>query len=47
MIAAIKAAGGRPRYTELPEVGHDCWTPAYEPAFGLLDWLFEQRRTKS
>lgn len=43
MIAAIRAAGGSPRYTELPGVGHDSWTPAYrDPA--VLDWLFAQRR---
>ncbi|MEX0728325.1 MAG: prolyl oligopeptidase family serine peptidase, partial [Planctomycetaceae bacterium] len=29
MIAAIKALGGKPRYTEYPEVGHDSWVPAY------------------
>lgn len=44
MIEAIRAAGGKPKYTELTDVGHDCWTPAYEPAFGLLDWMFAQRR---
>lgn len=44
MVAAVRAAGGNPKYTELPTVGHDSWTPAYEPAFGLLDWMFEQRR---
>ena len=43
MIAAIEAAGGRPVYSELPDVGHDSWTPAYRnPA--MLDWLFAQRR---
>jgi predicted peptidase len=43
MIAAIKAAGGTPIYSELPCVGHDSWTPAYRnPA--VLDWLFAQRR---
>lgn len=43
MIAAIKAAGGRPRYSELRGVGHDAWTPAYrDPA--VIDWLFEQKR---
>ncbi|MBN8627504.1 MAG: prolyl oligopeptidase family serine peptidase [Planctomycetes bacterium] len=46
MIQALRAFGATPRYTELPEVGHDCWTPAYEPSFGLLDWLFAQRRTR-
>lgn len=44
MVAAIRAAGGSPMYTELPGVGHDSWTPAYEPSFGLLDWMFEQHR---
>ncbi|MCE9608514.1 MAG: phospholipase [Planctomycetia bacterium] len=44
MIAAIRAAGGSPRYTELADVGHHSWQPAYEPSFGLLDWLFAQRR---
>ena len=43
-IAAVRNAGGRPRYDELPKVGHDSWTPAYDPSFGLLDWLFAQRR---
>lgn len=45
MIAAIRAAGGNPKYTELSDVGHDSWTPAYEPSFGLLEWMFEQRRS--
>ena len=43
MIAAIKAVGGTPIYSELEGVGHDSWTPAYgNPA--VLDWLFAQRR---
>ncbi len=43
MIAAVVAAGGTPIYSELPDVGHDSWTPAYRnPA--VLDWLFAQRR---
>jgi predicted peptidase len=42
MIAAVKAAGGSPRYTQYAGVGHDSWTPAYrDPA--VLDWLFSQR----
>jgi predicted peptidase len=41
MIAAIQAAGGKPKYTEYPGVGHNCWTPAMqEPE--LLPWLFSQ-----
>ena len=43
MIAAVKAAGGRPIYSELPGVGHDSWTAAYRDGF-VLDWLFSQRR---
>lgn len=43
MVAAVKAAGGDPRYSELPGIGHDSWTPAYrDPA--VLDWLFAQKR---
>jgi predicted peptidase len=44
MISAIKKAGGNPRYTELPGVGHDSWTPAYSDASdqGLLAWMFQQ-----
>jgi len=44
MVAAVRAAGGDPRYSELPGVGHDSWTPAYrDPA--VLDWLFGQRQS--
>ncbi len=43
MIAAIKAAGGAPLYSEYPGVGHESWTPGYqEPE--LLPWMFAQRR---
>jgi predicted peptidase len=42
MVAAVRAAGGSPKYSELPGVGHDAWTPAYrDPA--VLDWLFANR----
>jgi predicted peptidase len=43
MIAALKAAGAAPRYTELPGVGHDSWTTAYATD-ELWDWMFAQRR---
>ncbi|MEZ5941796.1 MAG: prolyl oligopeptidase family serine peptidase [Planctomycetaceae bacterium] len=43
MVAAIKEAGGQPKYTEYPGVGHNSWTPAInEP--GILPWLFSQKR---
>ena len=44
MIDAIKKAGGKPRYTELPGVGHDSWTPAYTRTDGVVPWLFEQAK---
>ena len=43
MIAAIRAAGGDPKYTEYPGVGHNAWDPAYADA-AFYDWLFAQRR---
>jgi len=45
MITAIQSAGGNPHYTELPGVGHDSWHDAYDPASGILKWMFEQRRS--
>jgi predicted peptidase len=44
MIEAIRQAGGEPKYTELPGVGHDSWTPAYTKADGVVPWMFGQRK---
>lgn len=44
MIAAIKAAGGDPKYTEYPGVGHNSWDNAYKDE-ALYDWLFAQKRS--
>jgi len=44
MVAALEAAGARPRYTEYPGVRHNSWVPAYREA-GLYEWLFSQRRS--
>ncbi len=41
MIEAIKAAGGKPKYTEYPGVGHNSWDKAYATK-ELYDWLLEQ-----
>jgi predicted peptidase len=43
MVAALKKAGGNPRYTEYPDVGHDSWVPAYRDP-ELYSWLFAQKR---
>ncbi len=45
MVEAIRHAGGQPKYTELPGVGHDSWTPAYSSPTGLVPWMFAQRNT--
>ena len=42
-----RAAGGKPKYTELPGVGHDSWTPAYHGPDNLLAWLFAQTKPDS
>ena len=43
IIAAVRAAGGRPIHTEYEGVGHNSWEWAYsEPA--LVDWVFAQHR---
>jgi predicted peptidase len=44
MIAALRDAGGSPRVTIVPDVGHGVWSRAYEaPEFAA--WLFAQRRS--
>ncbi|MEP6470966.1 MAG: PHB depolymerase family esterase [Acidobacteriota bacterium] len=44
MIAALRAAGGTPRVTIVPKVGHGVWSRAYEdPEFAA--WLIAQRRS--
>jgi predicted peptidase len=43
MFKALKDAGGTPKYTEYPGVGHNSWTRAYATK-ELYDWLWEQKR---
>ena len=43
MIAALKAAGAAPHYTEFPGVGHGSWEPAYATD-AMWEWMFEQKR---
>lgn len=44
MIAAIKLAGGAPKYTEYKYTGHVIWDRVYNEA-ELLPWVFAQKRT--
>tara|TARA_R110000868_G_scaffold320796_3_gene581751 strand:- start:21922 stop:22764 length:843 start_codon:yes stop_codon:yes gene_type:complete len=41
MVAAIKKAGGNPKYNEFPGVGHGSWHLAFDTP-ELLDWFFAQ-----
>jgi len=43
MVTAIKAAGGNPKYTEYPGVGHNSWDRAYGTK-ELWTWLLEQKK---
>ena len=43
MIAALKAAGGSPKYTEYPDVGHNSWSATYANR-EMYAWLFAQKR---
>jgi len=43
MVAALRKAGGHPRYTEYPGVGHDSYRNAFKEP-DLLPWLFSQKR---
>jgi predicted peptidase len=42
MIEALREAGGKPHYSELPDVGHNSWTPGYDDPQGALPWMFQQ-----
>jgi predicted peptidase len=43
MIKALEKAGGHPKYTEYPEVGHNSWDRAYGSS-ELYSWLLKQQR---
>jgi predicted peptidase len=43
MISAIRKAGGHPKYTEYPGVGHDVWKLGLNES-ELIPWLFAQHR---
>lgn len=43
IVAAIKKAGGKPKYTEFPNLGHFSWNAAYASK-ELIPWLFSQSK---
>lgn len=42
MVAAMKTAGGEPKYTEYPGVGHNSWDNTYADD-AVYEWLFAQK----
>lgn len=45
MVAALKAAGGKPEFTVYPDAGHDSWTETYNNE-ALYNWLLDQSLAK-
>jgi predicted peptidase len=45
MVAAIKKAGGQPKFTVYPDAEHDSWTESYNNP-ELYKWLLAQQRKK-
>ena len=43
MVAAITKAGGKPKYTEQPNTGHNVWVAAYASA-AVWTWMFAQTK---
>lgn len=43
MVAALRAAGGEPRYTEYAGVKHDSWSQTFANA-QTFQWLFTQKK---
>ena len=45
MVESLRRISGRVRYTEYPDLGHNCWDTAYATP-ELYDWLLQQVRGK-
>ncbi len=43
MVAALRKAGGHPRYLELTDAGHGAWRPVFVRDSPVLEWMFQQR----
>ncbi len=43
MVEAIKKAGGEPKYTEYPGVGHNCYDQTFSNP-EVIEWLFSQSK---
>jgi len=45
MVEALKKLDAEVHYTEIPDAGHDVWTPAFADE-EMLEWLFSQKKHK-
>jgi predicted peptidase len=45
MVAALREAGGQPRYTEYAKTGHNSWTVTYANR-EVVEWLFAQAKSR-
>ncbi|MFN3562307.1 MAG: prolyl oligopeptidase family serine peptidase [Chloroherpetonaceae bacterium] len=43
LVDSLKTLGAPVRYTELPNIGHNAWTPAFATD-ELYEWLFSQKK---
>lgn len=43
LVAAVKKAGGKPHYTEFPDIGHDVWKVAYNQD-ALYAWMLDPQK---
>ena len=41
-VNAIRKQGGKPRYTEFPTIGHNCWDEAFATP-EVITWMFSQK----
>jgi predicted peptidase len=43
MVRMLERAGGKVRFTEYEELGHDVWTTVYADE-NVIRWMFEQQQ---
>lgn len=46
MVAAVKRAGGKPKFTIYPDAGHDSWTASYDNP-ELYEWFLKQKNSNT
>ncbi|WP_198000195.1 carboxylesterase family protein [Gimesia alba] len=44
MVEAIQKENGNIIYHELPGVGHNCWSEAFQEPSAMMEWMFQQKK---